>query len=52
MNSIQNNNSLNESFPENKNLEVKKQWIAPEMQEMNINGGAAYLASENSAYRS
>lgn len=30
----------------------KKQWVAPEMQEMNINGGPAYLTSETASYMS
>lgn len=30
----------------------KKLWIAPEMQEMTINGGAAYLTVEDASYRS
>lgn len=27
---------------------VKKEWITPEMQEMSINGGAAYAVPETS----
>ena len=30
----------------------KKQWIAPEMQEINVNGGAAYLTYESTSYMS
>lgn len=30
----------------------KKEWIKPEMQELNINGGAAYLTAEGYVYRS
>lgn len=30
----------------------KKQWIAPEMYEMTINGGPAYLTSETASYQS
>ncbi|MFD2520340.1 hypothetical protein [Emticicia soli] len=30
----------------------KKLWISPEMQEMPINGGPAYLVTENASYQS
>lgn len=45
---------MENQFPNEKQLEQteKKAWVSPEMDEVNLNGGAAYLTAEGPAYQS